>query len=111
MTSNPPAKISWEFKEQAVELMGTEESGRSVSQLEDGSLKVTQTTLDDTGEWAVLADNNLGQIARKKVILEVTPEGTPITVWCFKWLYIGRLIVFIANNCIFPSNNILLLCR
>ena len=79
VTSNPPSKITWEFNEILVDLESMDE-GRSFSQLEDGSLQLIQATLDDTGNWTVIADNYLGQIERKQIMLEVTPHRRNVTV-------------------------------
>ena len=84
--ANPPATISWEFEGEAVQLENIDEqSGRTILKLEDGSLKIIKTTLNDAGIWTVVADNNLGQIARKNVLLEVTPERMPIMVCKFRY--------------------------
>ena len=75
--ANPPATISWEFKGEPVTL------DDHVDQLEDGSLKIIKATMDDTGNWTVLADNKVGDMARGIISLEVTPERIPVTVCKF----------------------------
>ena len=71
--SDPRSQISWQFGGEPVATDRT-------TQLEDGSLKLTQATLEDTGNWTVQADNNLGTIAREDIMLTVNPERINITV-------------------------------
>ena len=73
--ANPPPEISWEFQGNVVNV-----DEEKFEKLADGSLKIKIATLNDTGTWTVIADNNLGQIARKIIALEVTPERIPLTV-------------------------------
>ena len=81
VNSNPLSQISWEFNGEAVEVGDTEASdGRSVSQMVDGSLKLTQVSMDDTGTWTVIANNDVESVVSKDIFLEVTPERTNITV-------------------------------
>jgi hypothetical protein len=36
--------------------------------------------MNDTGSWTIVADNRLGQVARKQVALKVHPNQMPIEV-------------------------------
>ena len=79
VNSNPPSQITWEFNGEAVE--DTEASdGRSVSKLVDGSLKLTQVSMDDAGVWTIIANNDVESVVRREIFLEVNPERTNITV-------------------------------
>ena len=84
--SDPPSQISWQFGGEPVATDRT-------TQLEDGSLKLTQATLEDTGNWTVQADNNLGTLAREDIMLTVNPERINITV-CI----INRLLNIVLEN-------------
>ena len=79
VNSNPPSQITWEFNGEAVEDMEASD-GRSVSKLVDGSLKLTQVSMDDAGVWTVIANNDVESVMRKEIFLEVNPERTNITV-------------------------------
>lgn len=72
--ANPPPKVSW-LKD------GSEASlDERISQLENGSLHFASTELNDTGTWTIVADNGLGQVARKQIALKVHPSRMPIEV-------------------------------
>ena len=73
VNSNPPSQISWEFNGEAVE-------GGNTEQLEDGSLKITEVSMENTGIWVVMANNDVESIMRKEIYLQVDPERTNITV-------------------------------
>ena len=73
MNSNPPSQISWEFNGEAV-------AAEKAEQLEDGSLKIPQISMDDAGTWVVIANNDVESIVRKEIFLKVNPERTNITV-------------------------------
>ena len=81
VNSNPPSQITWEFEGESIEIENAEdESVRSIEQLLDGSLRITKVALSDTGTWTVIANNDVGSIARKDIFMEVTPERTNVTV-------------------------------
>merc|ERR1719270_2665268 len=73
VNSNPPSQISWEFNGEPVADGKTE-------QLEDGSLKIPQISIDDAGTWAVIANNDVESIVRKEIFIKVNPERTNITM-------------------------------
>merc|ERR1712223_1651693 len=73
VNSNPPSQISWEFNGEAVE-------GGNTEQLEDGSLKITEVSMENTGVWVVMANNDVESIMRKEIYLQVDPERTNITM-------------------------------
>ena len=73
MNSNPPSQISWEFNGEAVK-------GGNTEQLEDGSLKITEVSMEDTGIWVIMANNDVKSVMRKEIYLQVDPERTNITV-------------------------------
>ncbi len=51
-----------------------------ISKLMDGSLRIGSAEMNDTGSWTIIADNRLGQVARKQVALKVHPNQMPIEV-------------------------------
>ena len=68
-----------------VETSSVETEGeKSFVQLADGSLKLSKVTEEDTGNWSVLASNDVGSIARKHISLIVTPGRTTVTVRTFQ---------------------------
>ncbi len=46
------------------------------------SLRITAAEINDTGTWTLIADNRLGQVARKQIALKVHPSSMPIEVKC-----------------------------
>ena len=64
----------WQFEDEKVEY-----SDR-ISKLLDGSLRIASAEMNDTGSWTIVADNRLGQVARKQVALKVHPNQMPIEV-------------------------------
>ncbi len=64
----------WQFEDVKVEY-----SDR-ISKLMDGSLRIGSAEMNDTGSWTIIADNRLGQVARKQVALKVHPNQMPIEV-------------------------------
>ena len=95
--SDPPSQISWQFGGEPVATDRT-------TQLEDGSLKLTQATLEDTGNWTVQADNNLGALAREDIMLTVNPERINITVCMINRLPSNTLVKKIIKYLIFLTN-------
>ena len=89
--SDPPSQISWQFGGEPVATDRT-------TQLEDGSLKLTQATLEDTGNWTVQADNNLGTLAREDIMLTVNPERINITVCMINRLPSNTLVIFLVKK-------------
>lgn len=108
--ANPPAEISWEFEGEIVALdHQSDQSGKIISQLEDGSLKIVKATIEDTGNWTVVADNHLGHIVRKTISLEVTPERMPVTATVDKattTFIVGTSIVLACDVKGFPTPKI-----
>ena len=51
-----------------------------ISKLANGSLRIGSVTMADTGSWTIVADNRLGQVARKQIALKVHPNRMPIEV-------------------------------
>ncbi len=51
-----------------------------ISQLPDGSLRISPADMNDSGVYTVLADNGLGQVARNQLTLKVYPSRMPIEV-------------------------------
>merc|ERR1719367_2412844 len=73
VNSNPPSQISWEFNGELV-------AGGNTEQLEDGSLKITEVSMENTGIWVVMANNDVESTIRKEIYLQVDPERTNITM-------------------------------
>ena len=73
VNSNPPSQISWEFNGESV-------AAEKAEQLEDGSLKIPQISMDDAGTWVVIANNDVESIVRKEIFIQVNPERTNVTV-------------------------------
>lgn len=81
VNSNPPSQISWEFEGESIEIENAEdENVRSIHQLLDGSLRITKVAISDTGTWTVIANNDLGSIARKDILMKINPRRTNITM-------------------------------
>ena len=72
--ANPPPTVTWQFNGTDLEL-----SDR-VAQLENNSLQITTAELTDTGTYTIVADNGLGQVARKQIALNVHPSRMPLEV-------------------------------
>jgi hypothetical protein len=72
--ANPPPSVSWQFGDQDVAL------DERVVQLENGSLHIVTSELTDTGTWTIIADNGLGQVARKQIALTVHLSSMPLEV-------------------------------
>ena len=76
--ANPPPTVTWQFGGEAVDLENPE--SRTSQSDEDHSLTISPAQLGDSGVYTVLADNGLGQTARKQVELKVHPSRMPIEV-------------------------------
>jgi len=72
--ANPPPTIIWQKDGKDVIL------DERIVLLENGSLHISTSELDDTGTWTIIADNRLGQKARKQVTLNVYPSRLAIEV-------------------------------
>ena len=81
VNSNPPSHINWEFEGESV-LEPDSGNDRSIEQLLDGSLMIKNVALTDTGNWTVIANNEIdnNEFVQKNIFLEVTPARTNITV-------------------------------
>ena len=89
--ANPPPTISWKFGETALDT----DADERFSQEADGSLKLTNASLEDEGVYTVMADNGLGRIARYQFTLKVQPEKMDIEVR-------GRFIRVATKDKFFP---------
>ena len=74
MEANPPPKIVWQKDGKDVVF------DERIVLLENGSLHISPSEMDDTGTWTIVADNGLGQKARKQVTLKVFPSRLAIEV-------------------------------
>ncbi len=89
--ANPPPTIKWRMNgaELDAPLVVSEKAasaaGLRVARLPGGSLMISPASLDDSGVYTVLADNGLGQVARRQVTLKVYPSRMPIEVqwYCY----------------------------
>ena len=95
VNSNPPSQISWEFNGESV-------AAEKAEQLEDGSLKIPQISMDDAGTWVVIANNDVESIVRKEIFIQVNPERTNITVRAC----IYNMIALISFITIFLENEL-----
>ena len=77
--ANPPPGVAWQHEGQPVEL------GERKIQLENGSLNITTSEMADSGTWTIVADNGLGQKARKQIALTVHPARLAIEVHMFAY--------------------------
>ena len=78
--ANPPPSISWQMNGEDIVL------DDRIVQLKNGSLEIKETQLTDAGTWTVIAENGLGQIAKKQISISVHPSRMPIEVNSFKFI-------------------------
>jgi len=72
--ANPPPTIAWQKDgEEAV-------FDERIIHLDNGSIHISTAKMDDSGTWTIIADNGLGQKARKQVTLKVFPSRMDIEV-------------------------------
>jgi hypothetical protein len=72
--ANPPPTIAWQKDgEEAV-------FDERIVHLDNGSIHISTAKMDDSGTWTIIADNGLGQKARKQVTLKVFPSRMDIEV-------------------------------
>ena len=64
----------WQFEDEKVEYTDR------ISKLANGSLRIGSVTMADSGSWTIVADNRLGQVARKQIAVKVHPNRMPIEV-------------------------------
>ena len=72
--ANPAPTITWQ--KDGVDVVFDER----IVILENGSLHIVTSKMDDTATWTIIADNGLGQKARKQVTLDVFPSRMDIEV-------------------------------
>ena len=82
MDANPKATITWQ-------LNGTQVvADERVTQLDDGSLIISNTTFDDSGIYNAVADNGLGEATSVSIQLIVQPSRMAVEVYAL--LVVGR---------------------
>ena len=72
--ANPAPTITWQKDGADFNL------DERISKLENGSLNIATSQISDSGTWTIIADNGLGQVARKQIALKVHPSRMPIEV-------------------------------
>ena len=72
--ANPPPIVTWQQEDQVITF-----SDRII-QLENGSVTINISEMTDSGTWTIVADNGLGQTARKQIALNVYPSRLPVEV-------------------------------
>ena len=76
--ANPDPTITWKKDEQEITF------DDRISQLENGSIFISEASLDDSGNWTIIADNGLGKVERKQIHLSVHLSRVPIEVSYFE---------------------------
>ena len=92
--ANPKATITWHLNNTQIV------ADDRVTQSDDGSLIITNTTFDDSGIYNAVADNGLGEAASVGIQLIVHPSRMAIEVYAL--LVVGRL----GNSSLNQSNKL-----
>ena len=83
MDANPAPTIKWLVNNEELDLETEPFEGEEVPRvhlLQDGSLKIVTSEIEDSGVYTVTADNGVGSMARKQATLKVHPSKMPIKV-------------------------------